>query len=189
MFRYNSNANYQQNGGRYLQILSGKDLYKQTIVISAGDTRDTFPVRFPNIFVTHPLGSIHVGDKLCMNWNKAPMRLWQSQLNFAVWCAARTCGVSSEHLNYTKHPMIRSVYRFHVYCHVRRILKRLQVPLLHESSFNASDNPYTSSELFKICKDYGVPNDPMKYRDEKFYWTYQHSIGWPNDYIGPDSMT
>ena len=29
----------------------------------------------------------------------------------------------------------------------------------------------------------------MGYRDEKFYWTYQHGIGWPDDYIGPDSMT
>ena len=45
-----------------------------------------------------------------------------------------------------------------------------------------------SSEFFKICEDYGVPNDPMKYRDKKFYWTYQRGVGWPNDYIGPDSM-
>ena len=29
----------------------------------------------------------------------------------------------------------------------------------------------------------------MRYRDEKFYWTYQRSVGWPDDYIGPDSMT
>ena len=29
----------------------------------------------------------------------------------------------------------------------------------------------------------------MKYRDKKFYWSYQHSVGWPNDYLGPDSMT
>ena len=29
----------------------------------------------------------------------------------------------------------------------------------------------------------------MRCRDEKFYWTYQHGIGWPDDYIGPDSMT
>ena len=29
----------------------------------------------------------------------------------------------------------------------------------------------------------------MKYRDETFYWTYQRGIGWPDDYIGPDSMT
>ena len=35
MFRYNPKANYQPNGGGYLQILSGKDLYKQMIVVSA----------------------------------------------------------------------------------------------------------------------------------------------------------
>ena len=29
----------------------------------------------------------------------------------------------------------------------------------------------------------------MRYRDEKFYWTYQHGVGWPNDYIGLDSVT
>ena len=29
----------------------------------------------------------------------------------------------------------------------------------------------------------------MRYRDEKFYQTYQCGIGWPDDYIGPDSMT
>ena len=85
--------------------------------------------------------------------------------------------------------MIRSVYCFHVYYHVRRILKELQVPLPHETGFNADDNPYTESKFLKICEDYGVPNDPMRYRDEKFYWTYQRGIGWPDDYIDPDSMT
>ena len=29
----------------------------------------------------------------------------------------------------------------------------------------------------------------MRYRDDKFYWTYQCGVHWPNDYIGPDSMT
>ena len=29
----------------------------------------------------------------------------------------------------------------------------------------------------------------MKYQDERFYWTYQPSVHWPDDYIGPDSMT
>ena len=29
----------------------------------------------------------------------------------------------------------------------------------------------------------------MKYRDEKFYSSYQHGVGWPDDYLGPDSMT
>ena len=60
MFRYNPGANYQPNGGRYLQVLSIKDLYKQTIVVH---DRDTFPARFPNIFVDYPLGQMSVGDK------------------------------------------------------------------------------------------------------------------------------
>ena len=156
--------------------------------MSAG-THDTFPARFPNIFVDYPLGQMHVGDKLWTNWNKAPMRLWQTQLNCVVFCALSACGVSSAHLNYTKHPMIRSVYRFHVCYHVRRILKNLQVPLPHETGFNTADNPYTESEFLKICEDYGVPNDPMRYKDKKFYWTYQCGIKWPGDYISQDSMT
>ena len=45
------------------------------------------------------------------------------------------------------------------------------------------------SQIFKICEYYGVPNNPMRYRDENFYWTYQHGIGWTNDYLGLDSMT
>ena len=185
MFRYNLKANYQPNGGRYLQILSGKDLYKQTIVVRAG-THDTFPARFPNIFVDYPLGQMHVRDKLWTNWNKAPMLLWQTQLNFAVWCTSSACGVSSTHLNYKAHPMIRAVYRFHVYYHVRQVLKRLQIPLPHKAGFNSADNPYTESDFFKICEDYRVPNDPMKYCDEKFYWTYQRGIHWHYDYTGPD---
>ena len=73
MFRYNSKADYQPNWGRYLQILSGKDLYKQTIVVSARSHGDTFMARFLNIFVDYPLKQMPVGDKLWTNWNKAPM--------------------------------------------------------------------------------------------------------------------
>ena len=157
MFKYNPKANYQPNRGRYLQILSGKDLYKQTINVNAmendGVPRDqralTFPTRFPNIFVDYPLGQMPVGNKLWTNWNKAPLKLWQTQLNYVVFCALSACGVSSAHLNYTKHPLIRSVYRFHVYYHVRRVLKRLQTPLPQKTGFNAADNPYTESEFFK----------------------------------------
>ena len=29
----------------------------------------------------------------------------------------------------------------------------------------------------------------MKYWDQTFYWTYQHGVNWPDDYLGPDSMT
>ena len=71
MFRYyNPAANYQPNGGCYVQVLSGKDLYKQTIVVSKDDT---FPARFLNIFINYPLGEMHVNDRTWTNRNKAPM--------------------------------------------------------------------------------------------------------------------
>ena len=105
---------------------------------------------------------MRVGDKLWTNQNKAPLRLRKTQLNFAFWCALSACGVSSKHLNYKKHRMVRSPYRFHMYYHVRRILKRLQVPLSHEGGLNDANNPYTNEEFFKICEDYEVPHDLMR---------------------------
>ena len=71
----------------------------------------------------------------------------------------------------------KAVYHFHVYYHVRRVLKKLQVPLPHETGFNASDNPYMSSEFFKICEDYEVPNDPVKYWDKNFIGLISMALG------------
>ena len=59
----------------------------------------------------------------------------------------------------------------------------------HETGFNAADNPYTESEFFKICEDYRVPNDPMKYRDENFIAAISVVFIGLMNYIGPDSMT
>ena len=73
--------------------------------------------------------------------------------------------------------MVRALYQSHVYYHVRQVLKRLQVLLPHESGFNASDNPYTNDEFFKIWRDYGVPHDPMKYRDENFIGLISAELG------------
>ena len=74
MFRYNPKANYQPNRGRYLQILSDKDLYKQTIVNSAG-THDTFLQDFRIFLLIILWDKCVLGDRMCANWNKAPMRL------------------------------------------------------------------------------------------------------------------
>ena len=81
----------------------------------------------------------------------------------------KLCGVlcikhlrGSEHLNYKKHSLVRALDRFHAYYHVRRILKRLQVSLPHEASFNAADNPYANEKFLKICEDYGVSHNPTK---------------------------
>ena len=82
--------------------------------------------------------------------------------------------------------MVKPLYRFHVCYHVRQVLKRLQVPLPHEDGFNPYHNPYSCKKFFKICEDYKVHHDPIRYRGEKFYWTYQQGVKWLDDYISPD---
>ena len=137
------------------------------------DSDDAFPTSFPNIFVDYPLGEMRTTNTKWKPWNTTPLRLWQIQLNFAVFCTLSACRVSSKHLNYKKHSIFRLLYQFPVYYHVRRVLKRLQVPLLYESGFNVVDNPYSREGFFKLCKNYEVPHDPMRYQNEKFFGTHQ----------------
>ena len=50
--------------------------------------------------------------------------MYRCQLNFAMFCVTSALGISWQHLN---HPnlLVRAVYRFHVYFHVRLILHEL----------------------------------------------------------------
>ena len=83
--------------------------------------------------------------------------------------------------------MVKAVYQFYMYYHIRQILKRLQAPLPYKLGLDVTNNPYSSVGLFKLCEDYEVPHNPMSYHNEKFFETHQHG-GW-SDYIGPDSVT
>ena len=126
IYRYNLNVSHKPNGGRYLQLISAKDLYIQNItVVEHEGHSDSFQVKFPNVFTNYPLGAMRVEDQRFKDWDHYKLTLWQSQLNFAVFCASSACGVSVERLN-AKKPMKRSIYCFHVYYHIRRILKILK---------------------------------------------------------------
>ena len=63
------------------------------------------------------------------------------QLNFAIFCATSTLGISWQHLN---HPslLVRSVYRFHVYFHVRLIMHDLVISFPHEDAFSMAKITY-----------------------------------------------
>ena len=150
IYKYNPDASYKPNGGRYLQLISAKDLYIQNITVAEHDGHsDSFQVKFPDVFTNYPLGAMRVEDQRFKDWDHYKLTLWQSQLNFAVFCASSACEVSVEHLN-AKEAMIRSVYRFHVYCHIRRILKILEIPLPNENSFNQYNNLYSHEMFIKI---------------------------------------
>ena len=93
-------------------------------------------------------------------------------MNFAVFCASSACGVSVEHLN-AKEPTIRSIYRFHVYYHIRRILKILEITLPFENSFNQYNNLYNYEKFIGICSEYAVSNDLTKWRNQKYFSKWQ----------------
>ena len=174
IYKYNPNVSYNPNGGRYLQIMSAKDLYIQNITVAEHNSghSDSFQVKFPNVFTNYLLGAVRVEDQRFKDWDHYKFTIWQSQLNLMVFCASSACGVSVEHLN-TKEPMIRSIYHFHVYYHIRRILKILEIPLPYENSFNQYNNPYNHEKFIGICSEYGVSNDLTKWRNQKYFSTWQ----------------
>ena len=136
IYRYNPNASYKPNGGTYPQFITAKDLCIQNITVSEHDGHsDSFQVKFPNVFTHYLNNAVRVEDQKFKDWDHYKFTLWQSQLNFAVFCASSACGVSVEHLN-AEEPMIRNIYRFHVYYQIRRILNRIEIPLPYENSFN-----------------------------------------------------
>ena len=173
IYKYNSSASYEPNGGTYLQLITAKDLYIQNVTVAENDGHsDSFQVKFPNVFTNYPLGAVRVEDQKFKDWDHYKFTMWQSQLNFAVFCASSACGVSVEHLN-AKEPMIRSIYRFHVYYHIRRILKILEIPLPYENSFNQYNNSYNHEKFIGICSEYGVSNNLTKWRNQKYFSTWQ----------------
>ena len=183
IYKYNSDASYKPNGGTYLQLITAKDLYIQNVTVAEHDKHsDSFQVKFPNVFTNYPLGAVRVEDQKFKDWDHYKFTIWQSQLNFAVFCASSACGVSVEHLN-AKEPMIRSIYRFHVYYHIRRILKILEIPLPYENSFNQYNNPYNHEKFIGICSEYGVSNDLTKWRNQKYFSTWQ-SRAWETGKAG-----
>ena len=170
IYRYNPDASYKPNGGTYLQQIGSKDLYIQNITVSEHDKHsESFQIKFPNIFNHYPPTGMRVEDQKYIDWDHYKFTLWQTQLNFAVFCASSACGVSIEHLN--------------AYYHIRRILKILEIPLPYENSFNQFNNPYNHEKCIHICSEYGVSNDLTKWRNQKYFSTWQ-SRAWETGKAG-----
>ena len=72
-----------------------------------------------------------------------------------------------------KRPMLRSIYRFHVYYHIRRLLKILEIPMPYENSHNKYSNLYHHEMFIKICGEYRVSNDLTNWRNQKYFSMWQ----------------
>ena len=114
-----------------------------------------FSVKFPNIWMSYKLPKI-TDLKLYDTWNSNPMQFWQNQLNFAVWVATTGCGVSKQqHLGHQNH-LIKSLYRFHVYYQIRKILRILECPLPGDKYFDALNNNINLRSYAELCDDFGI---------------------------------
>ena len=99
--------------------------------------------------------------------------MYRCQLNFVMFCATSALGISWQHLN---HPnvLVRSVYRSHVYFHVRLILHDSGISLPHEYGFSKIKNTYFESGFCSMCDDYGVNSDETWMHKD---WSYTMDYG------------
>ena len=106
IYKYNPNVFYKPNEGRYLQLISTKDLYIQNISVSEDDNHsDSFQVKFLNVFTNCMNREMRVEDQKFIDWDHYRFTLWQTQLNCVIFCASSACSVSVEHMNAKKQMM------------------------------------------------------------------------------------
>ena len=133
------------------------DFRKGQVHVQAGNPQKFFEAKYPDIFEKYLL-KVN-SDDVIQAWRTNPMQFWQNQLNFAVWCATTGCGVSVEDHLTNDDEFLRSVYRFHAYYQIRRILEDIQVPLPYDDTWNAVNNSYGRKGYEKICNEFGIsPN-------------------------------
>ena len=160
-FKFNSEAKY--NPG--LQKTAARDvgnLRKVRVRVQADDPQKFFKAKYPDIF-EHYIMPKSYSDKWLQAWRTTPMQFWQNQLNFAVWCATTGCGVSVEDHLTPDDGFLQSVYRFHVYYQIRRILEEIQASLPYDETWNAMENSYDRKGYEKICDEFGVsPNSDWR---------------------------
>ena len=127
------------------------------------ESHQWFQVEYLNVFEKYRMP--HVREAGIRAWNSTPMNFWQNQPNFAVWCATTGCGVSyNDHL-IAHDNLAHSLYHFHVYYQIRRILAEIQAPLPQDEAWDALNNPYDHRAYERICSEFGVsPNSNWRRR-------------------------
>ena len=160
IYKLNLKAGYSPK-----QWPGGIDLSRHVIYVNQ---HQYVTLDFPDIFSDY---KIIVGrdywpmpNKLFYQLQMRPLKLeeyfgfYRCQLNFAIYCSTTGLGISKQHLT-QKSGLLGSVYRFHAYYHIRRILSLLGSPIPHEDGYKKWNNPFDANAYYKVCNLYGVNSD------------------------------
>ena len=193
-YSYNAKAHYAPHG-KHEELITTEDLTQLEIVVKDDNEKsESFSIGVPDsvfdlkIYKYRQDGDFYDGGgfqtaKSAYNFQRNPMALWEVQLNFAVHCSTSGLGVSTIHLN-AKQPLVRALYRFHTYYHVRRILKRMLTPLPGEEGFDKYNNAFSLEQVRRIGDEYGVSTKNLNIYKNEYYFdqsgvgsdiSYQHN--------------
>ena len=180
-YKFNPKAHYAPYG-KHQELITGEDLTQLEIVVRDDNEKsESFSIKVPDsIFDLGVYKYLKDGDpfvtsegyhsaRSAYNFQHEPMALWEVQLNFAMHCATSGLGVSTEHLN-AKQPLVKALYRFHAYYHVRRILKRMLTPLPGTEGFDKYNNAFNLEQVRRIGDEYGVTTKSLGIYENKYYF-------------------
>ena len=180
-YEYNAKAHYAPYG-KHQELITGEDLTQLKIVVrDDNENSESFSIKVPDsIFDLGVYKYLKDGDpfvtsegyhsaRSAYNFQHEPMALWEVQLNFAMHCATSGLGVSTEHLN-AKQPLVKALYRFHAYYHIRRILKRMLTPLPGTEGFDKYNNAFSLEEVRRIRDEYGITTKNLGIFKNKYYF-------------------
>ena len=144
---------YQQSGNFKTKEISSNDLVIREIYTSEGEF---FKVELADPFEKYELPRVNT-DKIVNSWNSDPLKFYQNQLNFVMWCSTTRCGVSYEYLSHSN-SMINIFFLFYVYYQIRRLLEKMSCPAFFLNFWSAFENTHDIdiAAYRKICRDFHI---------------------------------
>ena len=180
-YAYNPKAHYAPFG-KHQEVITGEDLTQLKIVVRDDNKNsESFSIQVPAaMFDLGVYKYLHDGDpfvtsegyhsaRSAYNFQHNPMALWEVQLNFATHCATSGLGVSTMHLN-SEQPLVKALYRFHAYYHIRRILRRMLTPLPGTEGFDKYNNTFNLEQVRRIGDEYGVTTKSLGVYKNQYYF-------------------
>ena len=162
IYKYNPQAKYIPK-----QYAGGINLSKHRIYVN---DKQYIDLNFLSIFEDYKIirykDEWKISNELAAQLDGRPPKLdeyfhfYRCQFNFAIYCATSALGISKQHLTEGSE-LLQSIYKFHVYYHIRRIFKILGAPTPNQDQFIKWNNRYSITGYHNVCAEYGVNPDSI----------------------------